>query len=158
MLRMAGPELVMLIRDKLAQCAEAAYRQRAAMEEDRIRYLATEEKLLTQISELEDYVDCLRRLSSVVTQPSVTLSDVEEGEVRLRRLGDALAVHRGAFPVLRAKMVSVLRVEVEAVRFLREEPHKMESMLKRVKAQNETLESLRRHLSDSSGSLPKQSF
>lgn len=41
-------------------------------------------------------------------------------------------------------MRAVLRVEVEAVRFLKEEPHKMDSMLKRVKALTETLSCLRR--------------
>lgn len=42
-------------------------------------------------------------------------------------------------------MRSVLRVEVEAVRFLKEEPHKMDSMLKRVKALTEALSALRRY-------------
>lgn len=50
----------------------------------------------------------------------------------------------GEFPALQTKMRSVLRVEVEAVRFLKEEPHKMDSMLKRVKALTETLSCLRR--------------
>lgn len=51
----------------------------------------------------------------------------------------------GEFPVLQAKMHSVLKPEVEAVRFLKEEPHKMDSMLKRVKGLTETLSSLRRY-------------
>lgn len=42
-------------------------------------------------------------------------------------------------------MRSVLRLEMEAVRFLKEEPHKMDSMLKRVKALTEALSSLRRY-------------
>lgn len=50
----------------------------------------------------------------------------------------------GEFPELQMKMRSVLRLEVEAVRFLKEEPHKMDSMLKRVKSLTETLSSLRR--------------
>lgn len=41
-------------------------------------------------------------------------------------------------------MRSVLRLEVEAVRFLKEEPHNMDCMLKRVKALTEALNSLRR--------------
>lgn len=49
MLRMAGPELVMLMCEKLAQFEDAAYRQRAEMDEDRIRYLTSEEKILTQL-------------------------------------------------------------------------------------------------------------
>lgn len=41
-------------------------------------------------------------------------------------------------------MRTVLRVEVEAVKFLKEEPHKLDSMLKRVKSLTDTLSSLRR--------------
>ena len=52
----------------------------------------------------------------------------------------------GEYPALQTKMRAVLRVEVEAVRFLKEEPHKMDSMLKRVKALTETLSCLRRCL------------
>ncbi|TMS09753.1 Sickle tail protein, partial [Larimichthys crocea] len=44
---------------------------------------------------------------------------------------------------------SVLRLEVEVVRFLKEEPHKMDLMLKRVKALTEALSALRRCVSDS---------
>lgn len=40
-------------------------------------------------------------------------------------------------------MQTVLRMEVEAVRFLKEEPQKMDNMLKRVKTLTETLSSLR---------------
>jgi len=50
----------------------------------------------------------------------------------------------GGFPELQMKMRSVLRLEMEAVRFLKEEPHKMDSMLKRVKALTEALSGLRR--------------
>ncbi|MEQ2258447.1 hypothetical protein XENORESO_019731, partial [Xenotaenia resolanae] len=143
MLRMASPQLVMLMCEKLAQSEDAEYRQRAEMEEDRIHYLTSEKKILTQLSELEDYAECLESSSSLPSQPSFTLRDVEEGAVSLQRLGEALAVLKGEFPLLQAKMRSVLRLEVEAVRFLKEEPHKMDSMLTRVKALTETLSSLR---------------
>lgn len=53
-------------------------------------------------------------------------------------------IFSGEFPTLQMKMRAVLRVEVEAVRFLKEEPHKMDSMLKRVKALTDTLSGLRR--------------
>lgn len=42
-------------------------------------------------------------------------------------------------------MRSVLRVEVEAVKFLKEEPHKLDSMLKRVKTLTDSLSTLRRY-------------
>ncbi|XP_059201295.1 sickle tail protein homolog [Centropristis striata] len=149
MLRMAGQELVVLMYDRLAQSEEAAFRHRALMEEERIHYLATEETILTQLHELEDYVNHLQSSASSPEQPSVTLRDVEEGAVNLRRVGEALAVLKGDFPELQVKMRSVLRLEVEAVRFLKEEPHKMDSMLKRVKALTEALSCLRRCVSES---------
>lgn len=42
-------------------------------------------------------------------------------------------------------MRAVLRVEVEAVKFLKEEPHKLDSMLKRVRSLTDTLGNLRRY-------------
>uniref|UniRef100_A0A3Q1CXY4 Si:ch211-207d6.2 n=1 Tax=Amphiprion ocellaris TaxID=80972 RepID=A0A3Q1CXY4_AMPOC len=149
MVRMAGQELVVLMCDWLVQSEEASYRQRAEMEEERIHYLATEERILKQLSELEDYVDHLQRSSASIPSQSITLGDVEEGAVNLRRVGEALAKLKGVFPELQVKMRSVLRLEVEAVRFLKEEPHKMDSMLKRVKALTEILSSLRRCVSES---------
>ncbi|XP_070775002.1 sickle tail protein homolog [Enoplosus armatus] len=150
MLRMAGQELVVLMCDRLAQSEEAAYRRRAEMEEERIHYLATEERILTQLNELEEFVDRLQRSSaSSPGQLSITLRDVEEGAVNLRRVGEALAILKGEFPELQVKMRSVLRLEVEAVRFLKEEPHKMDSMLKRVKALTEALSFVRRCVSES---------
>ncbi|XP_023261453.1 sickle tail protein-like [Seriola lalandi dorsalis] len=150
MLRMAGQELVGLMCDRLARSEEAAHGRRAELDEERIHYLATEDRILSQLSELEDYVDRLQRSSaSDPGQLSITLRDVEEGAVSLRRVGEALAVLKGEFPELQVRMRSVLRVEVEAVRFLKEEPHKMDSMLKRVKALTETLSSLRRCVSES---------
>ncbi|KAM9350014.1 sickle tail protein [Symphorus nematophorus] len=150
MLRMAGQELVLLMCDRLAQAEEAAYRHRTEMEEERIHYLATEERIILQLSELEDYVERWQRsAASGPGQLLITLRDVEEAALSLRRVGEAVAILRGEFPELQAKMRSVLRLEVEAVRFLKEEPHKMDSMLKRVKALTEALSSLRRCVSES---------
>ncbi|XP_041804787.1 sickle tail protein homolog [Chelmon rostratus] len=150
MLRMAGQELVVLMCDRLAQSEEAAYRQKTQIDEARLHYLAAEERILIQLSELEDYVDCWQRNStSSPGQLSITLKDVEEGAISLRRVGEAVAILKGEFPELQAKMHSVLRLEVEAVHFLKEEPHKMDSMLKRVKALTEALSSLRRSVSES---------
>ncbi|KAG7235741.1 hypothetical protein INR49_002243 [Caranx melampygus] len=92
-LRMAGQELVGLMCERLAQCEEAAYRRRTEMEEERIHYLATEDRILSQLSP---------------GQLSITLRDVEEGAVSLRRVGEALAILKGEFPKLQGKMRSVL--------------------------------------------------
>lgn len=41
-------------------------------------------------------------------------------------------------------MRAILRIEVEAVRFLKEEPHKLDSLLKRVRSMTDVLTMLRR--------------
>ncbi|XP_061151197.1 SRC kinase signaling inhibitor 1-like isoform X1 [Syngnathus typhle] len=150
MLRMAGQELVVLLCDRLVQSEERTCGQRAEMEEERIQYLATEEKILKHLSELEDYVNHLQKNTvSLPGQLPITLKDVEEGAMNLRSVGETLAILKGEFPELQVKMRSVLRLEIDAVRFLKEEPHKMDCMLKRVKALTEALSSLRRCVSES---------
>ncbi|XP_049603154.1 sickle tail protein homolog isoform X2 [Syngnathus scovelli] len=150
MLRTAGQELVVLLCDRLVQSEERTSGRRAEMEEERIQYIATEEKILKQLSELEDYVNHLQKNTvSLPGQLPITLKDVEEGAMNLRRVGETLAILKGEFPELQVKMRSVLRLEIDAVRFLKEEPHKMDWMLKRVKALTEALSSLRRCVSES---------
>lgn len=53
-------------------------------------------------------------------------------------------VFAGEFPTLQNKMRAILRIEVEAVRFLKEEPHKLDSLLKRVRSMTDILTTLRR--------------
>ncbi|XP_020322314.2 sickle tail protein homolog isoform X2 [Oncorhynchus kisutch] len=148
MLKRAEEELAEVMSETLQrqqQETEPGQRQRTTVDGERRKYQAMEERVLAQLRELEEYVDRLRRdSSSGKGQLSITLRDVEEGAVNLRRVGEALAGLKGEFPSLHGKMRTVLRVEVEAVRFLKEEPHKMDSMLKRVKALTEALSGLRR--------------
>ncbi|XP_051944076.1 sickle tail protein [Hippocampus zosterae] len=151
MLRMAGQELLLLLSDRPVSSEEGPRGRRAEIDEERIDYLDAEEKILRQLSDLEAYVSRLQGTPvSLSGQLPITLSDVEEGAVNLRRVGETLAVLKGDFPELQAKMRYVLRLEMDAVRFLKEEPHKMDSMLKRVKALTEALGSLRRCVSESS--------
>uniref|UniRef100_A0A672PB30 Si:ch211-285f17.1 n=2 Tax=Sinocyclocheilus grahami TaxID=75366 RepID=A0A672PB30_SINGR len=99
---------------------------------------------------LEQYVETLRTDSSLAaSQRSVTLKEVEEGAVSLRKVGENLAGLKEEFPSLQSRMRAVLRVEVEAVKFLKEEPHKLDSMLKRVRTLTDTLSNLRRSATDS---------
>lgn len=49
------------------------------------------------------------------------------------------------FPGLQSKMRVVLRVEVEAVKFLKEEPHRLDALLKRCKTINDTLTTMRKY-------------
>lgn len=48
------------------------------------------------------------------------------------------------FPSLQSKMRVVLRVEVEAVKFLKEEPHRLDALLKRCNTMTDALSTLRR--------------
>ncbi|XP_028288692.1 sickle tail protein homolog isoform X14 [Parambassis ranga] len=142
-LKRAEQEISIKLAEAMHRLEDPVQRQRALVEEDRHKYLGLEERVLTQLSELEQYVGSLQK-DSATTQRAVTLKDVEEGAVTLRKVGESLAGLKGEFPALQTRMRAVLRVEVEAVKFLKEEPHKLDSMLKRVKSLTDTLSSLRR--------------
>ncbi|KAK7944392.1 hypothetical protein WMY93_000120 [Mugilogobius chulae] len=99
-------------------------------------------------SELEEFVADLQR--SVRSGPgSVSLRDVELAAVNLRKVGQAMALLKGEFPQLQSRMCSVLRLEVEVMRFLKEEPLKMDSMLSRIRSLTEDLSTLHRSVSES---------
>ncbi|XP_077952065.1 sickle tail protein homolog isoform X30 [Gasterosteus aculeatus] len=142
-LKRAEQEISVKLIEAMRGLEDPVQRQRALVEEDRHKYLVLEERVLTQLGELEQYVGSLQK-DLAATQRAVTLKDVEEGAVTLRKVGESLAGLKGEFPALQTKMRSVLRVEVEAVKFLKEEPHKLDSMLKRVKSLTDTLNGLRR--------------
>uniref|UniRef100_A0AAQ4P805 Uncharacterized protein n=1 Tax=Gasterosteus aculeatus aculeatus TaxID=481459 RepID=A0AAQ4P805_GASAC len=142
-LKRAEQEISVKLMEAMRGLEDPVQRQRALVEEDRHKYLVLEERVLTQLGELEQYVGSLQK-DLAATQRAVTLKDVEEGAVTLRKVGESLAGLKGEFPALQTKMRSVLRVEVEAVKFLKEEPHKLDSMLKRVKSLTDTLNGLRR--------------
>ncbi|XP_064188857.1 sickle tail protein homolog isoform X1 [Anguilla rostrata] len=149
MVKRAEQEISGKLVEAVKRLEDPAQRQRVLVEEDRHKYLSMEERVLVQLGELEQYVDELKKDSaSSAVQRAVTLKDVEEGAVGLRKVGESLAGLKGEFPALQTKMRAVLRVEVEAVKFLKEEPHKLDSMLKRVKNLTETLSSLRRLVTD----------
>ncbi|XP_063075129.1 sickle tail protein homolog isoform X3 [Engraulis encrasicolus] len=152
MMRRAEQEITGRFTTMVRQLEDPVQRQRSQVDQERHTYLAMEENVLSQLGDLEKYVEKLKRNSTSGSTRPITLKDVEEGAVNLRKVGEALAGLKGEFPALQTKMRSVLRVEVEAVRFLKEEPHKMDSMLKRVKALTETLSCLRRYATE--GVLP----
>ncbi|XP_063339599.1 sickle tail protein homolog isoform X6 [Pelmatolapia mariae] len=155
-LKRAEQEISIKLAEAMRRMEDPVQRQRAVVEEDRHKYLGLEERVLTQLSELEQYVGSLQN-DSATTHRAVTLKDVEEGAVTLRKVGESLAGLKGEFPALQARMRAVLRVEVEAVKFLKEEPHKLDSMLKRVKSLTDTLSSLRRCATESSQKGPELS-
>uniref|UniRef100_A0A8B9IQY6 KIAA1217 n=1 Tax=Anser cygnoides TaxID=8845 RepID=A0A8B9IQY6_ANSCY len=100
-----------------------------------------------ETSELEGFVEDLKR-DSTASNKTVTLKDVEDGAFLLRQVGEAVATLKGEFPTLQNKMRAILRIEVEAVRFLKEEPHKLDSLLKRVRSMTDILTMLRRHVTE----------
>ncbi|XP_034718363.1 sickle tail protein homolog isoform X12 [Etheostoma cragini] len=142
-LKRAEQEISVRLAEAMRGLEDPVQRQRALVEEDRHKYLGLEEHVLIQLGELEQYVGSLQKVSAE-THRVVTLKDLEEGAVTLRKVGESLAGLKGEFPALQTRMGSVLRVEVEAVKFLKEEPHKLDSMLKRVKSLTDTLSSLKR--------------
>ncbi|XP_017261996.1 sickle tail protein homolog isoform X20 [Kryptolebias marmoratus] len=148
-LKRAEQEISIKLTEAMRRLEDPVQRQRVLVEEDRQKYLVMEERVLTQLSELEQYVGSLQN-DSATTHRLVTLKDVEEGAVTLRKVGESLAGLKGEFPALQTRMRAVLRVEVEAVKFLKEEPHKLDSMLKRVKSLTDTLSTLRRCATESS--------
>uniref|UniRef100_A0A3P8TI01 Actin interacting protein 3-like C-terminal domain-containing protein n=1 Tax=Amphiprion percula TaxID=161767 RepID=A0A3P8TI01_AMPPE len=155
-LKRAEQEISIKLAEAMRRLEDPVQRQRALVEEDRHKYLGLEERVLAQLSELEQFVGSLQK-DSATTQRVVTLKDVEEGAVTLRKVGESLAGLKGEFPALQTRMRAVLRVEVEAVKFLKEEPHKLDSMLKRVKSLTDTLSSLRRSATEFSQKGPDPS-
>ncbi|XP_045077131.1 sickle tail protein isoform X2 [Coregonus clupeaformis] len=144
-LKRAEQEISLKLAEAMRRLEDPVQRQRVLVEEDRHKYLGLEERVFNQLGELELYVGTLKReTGSAGAHRAVTLKHVEEGAVSLRRVGESLAGLKGEFPALQTRMRAVLRVEVEAVKFLKEEPHKLDSMLKRVKSLTETLSSLKR--------------
>ncbi|KAF2979104.1 hypothetical protein EK904_006670 [Melospiza melodia maxima] len=122
--------------------------------------------VISSASELETFVEDLKK-DSAASSKAVTLKDVEDGAFLLRQVGEAVATLKGMyfsfllgshnfllsltivflageFPTLQNKMRAILRIEVEAVRFLKEEPHKLDSLLKRVRSMTDVLTVLRR--------------
>ncbi|XP_072710556.1 sickle tail protein homolog isoform X10 [Ciconia boyciana] len=122
-------------------------RQRNLVEQERQKYLNEEEKIVKKLCELEAFVEDLKR-DSTASSKTVTLKDVEDGAFLLRQVGEAVATLKGEFPTLQNKMRAILRIEVEAVRFLKEEPHKLDSLLKRVRSMTDILTMLRRHVTE----------
>ncbi|XP_050167844.1 sickle tail protein homolog isoform X10 [Myiozetetes cayanensis] len=122
-------------------------RQRNLVEQERQKYLNEEEKIVKKLCELEAFVEDLKK-DSAASSKTVTLKDVEDGAFLLRQVGEAVATLKGEFPTLQNKMRAILRIEVEAVRFLKEEPHKLDSLLKRVRSMTDVLTILRRHVTE----------
>ncbi|XP_028620641.1 sickle tail protein homolog isoform X2 [Grammomys surdaster] len=147
MMKKAELEISSKVKETMKRLEDPVQRQRTLVEHERQKYLHEEERIVKKLCELEDFVEDLKKDSSS-TGRMVTLKDVEDGAFLLRQVGEAVATLKGEFPTLQNKMRAVLRIEVEAVRFLKEEPHKLDSLLKRVRSMTDVLTMLRRHVTD----------
>ncbi|XP_053727486.1 SRC kinase signaling inhibitor 1-like isoform X2 [Synchiropus splendidus] len=147
LLRQTESELNLLMLEASRTQEDPLQRQRLLVEEERLKYLNQEELLIQQLHDLEKSVEELQRNSSV-NHGLVTEQDVEQKIKELRMLGETLTQLKNQFPSLQSKMRVVLRVEVEAVKFLKEEPHRLDALLKRCNSMTDALCTLRRQVSE----------
>ncbi|KAM3592136.1 uncharacterized protein V6R79_013360 [Siganus canaliculatus] len=147
LLRQTESELSLMMLDAMRTQEDPLQRQRLLVEEERLKYLNQEELLIQQLHDLEKSVEELQRNSSV-NHGLVTEQDVEQKSKELRILGETLTELKNQFPSLQSKMRVVLRVEVEAVKFLKEEPHRLDALLKRCNTMTDALSSLRRQVTE----------
>uniref|UniRef100_A0A8C5N4D5 KIAA1217 n=1 Tax=Leptobrachium leishanense TaxID=445787 RepID=A0A8C5N4D5_9ANUR len=147
MMKKAEIEISSKVTDMVKNLGDPVQRQRVLVEQERQKYLSDEEQIITKLCDLESFVEDIKK-DQASSHRSVTLKDVEDRAFVLRQIGEAVSKLKGDFPYLQNKMRAVLRVEVEAVRFLKEEPHKLDSMLKRIRNMTDSLSAIRRHVSD----------
>ncbi|XP_014841606.1 PREDICTED: SRC kinase signaling inhibitor 1-like isoform X5 [Poecilia mexicana] len=154
LLRQTESELSLMMLDAMRPQEDPLQRQRLLVEEERLKYLNQEELLIQQLHDLEKSVEELQRNSSV-NHGLVTEQEVEQKSKELRMLGETLAELKNQFPSLQSKMRVVLRVEVEAVKFLKEEPQRLEALLKRCNTMTDALSTLRRQVSEGVWKTPE---
>ncbi|XP_037400503.1 SRC kinase signaling inhibitor 1 isoform X3 [Pygocentrus nattereri] len=140
-------ELSVRVSDALRKQEDPLQRQRLLVEEERLKYLNEEELIIQQLHDLEKSVEEIQKESSV-NHRHITVQELEEKATVLRRLGETLTELKNQFPGLQSKMRVVLRVEVEAVKFLKEEPHRLDALLKRCKTITDTLATLKRQVNE----------
>ncbi|XP_056096972.1 SRC kinase signaling inhibitor 1 isoform X14 [Rhinichthys klamathensis goyatoka] len=147
LLKRTETELSLRLSDALRKQEDPLQRQRLLVEEERLKYLNEEELIIQQLHDLEKSVEEIQKEMSV-SHRHVTVQELEEKSSLLRKLGETLTELKNQFPGLQSKMRVVLRVEVEAVKFLKEEPHRLDALLKRCKSITETLTTLRRQVNE----------
>ncbi|XP_052405279.1 SRC kinase signaling inhibitor 1-like isoform X3 [Carassius gibelio] len=147
LLKRTETELSLRLSDALRKQEDPLQRQRLLVEEERLKYLNEEELIIQQLHDLEKSVDEIQKELSV-NHRHVTVQELEEKSSLLRKLGETLTELKNQFPGLQSKMRVVLRVEVEAVKFLKEEPHRLDALLKRCKSITDSLSTLRRQVNE----------
>ncbi|KTG44663.1 hypothetical protein cypCar_00005049, partial [Cyprinus carpio] len=147
LLKRTETELSLRLSDALRKQEDPLQRQRLLVEEERLKYLNEEELIIQQLHDLEKSVEEIQKEMSV-NHRHVTVQELEEKSSLLRKLGETLTELKNQFPGLQSKMRVVLRVEVEAVKFLKEEPHRLDALLKRCRSITDTLSTLRRQVNE----------
>ncbi|XP_059812673.1 SRC kinase signaling inhibitor 1-like isoform X3 [Hypanus sabinus] len=168
MMKRLESEISIRVSEALRKQEDPLHRQRALVEEERQKYLNEEEMIVQQLkclqvlcnltldnqlqqlpnhrcqanSDLEKSVDDLQR-DAALSQRLITGPELEEKALVLRQLSETLTDLKAQFPSLQSKMRVILRVEVEAVKFLKEEPHRLDVLLKRCKTITDVLATLR---------------
>ncbi|XP_054851261.1 SRC kinase signaling inhibitor 1 [Eublepharis macularius] len=160
MLRRTETEISVRVMDTMRKQEDPLQRQRTLVEEERLRYLNEEELITQQLNDLEKAVEKIQKDCSH-NHRLISPQELEEKSLVLKQLGDTLTELKANFPSLQSKMRVVLRVEVEAVKFLKEEPHRLDGLFKRCKIVTDTLAQVRRQVDegvwDPSSSLLSQS-
>ncbi|XP_078280800.1 SRC kinase signaling inhibitor 1 isoform X2 [Rhinoraja longicauda] len=142
MMKRLESEISVRVSEALRRQEDPLHRQRALVEEERQKYLNDEEMIVQQLNDLERSVDDLQR-DAGLSQRLITGPELEEKALVLRQLSETLTELKAQFPSLQSRMRVVLRVEVEAVKFLKEEPQRLDVLLKRCKTITDSLASLR---------------
>ncbi|XP_039595211.1 SRC kinase signaling inhibitor 1 isoform X1 [Polypterus senegalus] len=147
LLKRTETDISVRVTDALRKQEDPLQRQRILVEEERLKYLNEEELIIQQLHDLEKSVEEIQKDTSV-NHRLVTVQELEEKALVLRKLGETLTELKSQFPSLQSKMRVVLRVEVEAVKFLKEEPHRLDALLKRCRTITDTLTNLRRQVNE----------
>ncbi|XP_039560625.1 SRC kinase signaling inhibitor 1 isoform X5 [Passer montanus] len=153
LLRRTETELSVRVTDTMRKHEDPLQRQRSLVEEERLRYLNEEELISQQLNDLEKSVEKIQK-DLAHNQRLVPAQELEEKAVVLKQLGETLTDLKAQFPGLQSKMRVVLRVEVEAVKFLKEEPNRLDGLLKRCKTVTDTLAQIRRQVDEGVWSSP----
>uniref|UniRef100_A0A8D0HP74 SRC kinase signaling inhibitor 1 n=1 Tax=Sphenodon punctatus TaxID=8508 RepID=A0A8D0HP74_SPHPU len=160
MLRRTETEISVRVTDTMRKHEDPLQRQRTLVEEERLRYLNEEEMITQQLNDLEKSVEKIQK-DLTHNHRLIPVQELEEKALVLKHLGETLTDLKAHFPSLQSKMRVVLRVEVEAVKFLKEEPHRLDGLLKRCKMVTDTLAQIRKQVDESvwasSNSLLSQS-
>ncbi|XP_069763105.1 SRC kinase signaling inhibitor 1-like isoform X1 [Narcine bancroftii] len=156
MMKRLESEISIRVSEALRRQEDPLHRQRALVEEERQKYLNEEEMIVQQLNDLEKAVDDLQR-DAALSQRLISGQELEEKALVLRQLSETLTDLKAQFPSLQSRMRVILRVEVEAVKFLKEEPHRLDVLLKRCKTITDALATLR-SFSPSVSAYPREVY